>query len=94
MGLAPGRFGSLEAVVSRLSLWLLSVVVHRRFNRQGWVRVDEQRWSGYGKPEIPLHFHALLKYQNVPAPEAVAGLWKSKAGNARVEIYDPARGAA
>ena len=62
--------------------------------RVGWVRADEQRRSGYGSPEIPLHSHALLRYQNVPAPEAVAGLWKSKAGDAQVEIYDPARGAA
>jgi len=42
--------------------------------RVGWVRADEQRWSGYGSPEIPLHFHALLKYQNMPTPEAVAAL--------------------
>jgi len=41
-----------------------------------------------------LHYHALLKYQNVPSPEAVAGLWKAKAGDAKVEIYDPGGGAA
>ena len=41
-----------------------------------------------------MHYHALLKYQNVPTPEAVAGLWKSKAGDARVEVYDSAGGAA
>jgi hypothetical protein len=62
--------------------------------RVGWVRADEQRWSGYGSPEIPLHYHVLLKYENVPAPEGVAALWKSKAGNAKVEIYECARGAA
>jgi hypothetical protein len=60
----------------------------------GWVRADEQRWSGYGSPEIPLHYHALLKYQNPPDPEAVAALWKSKAGDAKVETYECARGAA
>jgi hypothetical protein len=60
----------------------------------GWVRADEQRWSGYGRPEIPLHYHALLKYQNVPAPEAVAAVWKSRAGDAKVEVYGSGGGAA
>jgi hypothetical protein len=41
-----------------------------------------------------LHYHALLKYQNVPDPEGVAALWKSKAGDAKVEVYDPGGGAA
>src|ERR1019366_2145524 len=62
--------------------------------RVGWVRADEQRWSGCGAPEIPLHFHSLLKYQNVPAPEAVAALWKAKAGDAQVEAYGSGGGAA
>jgi len=62
--------------------------------RVAWVRADERRWSGCASPEIPLHYHALLKYQNVPAIEAVAGLWKTRAGDARVEIYDPGEGAA
>jgi hypothetical protein len=62
--------------------------------RVAWVRADEQRWSGFGSPQILLHFHALLKYQNVPAPEAVTTLWKSRSGDAKVEFYDPARGAA
>jgi hypothetical protein len=60
----------------------------------GWVRADEQQWSGYGRPEIPLHYHALLKYQNVPALEAVAALWKAKAGDAKVEAYRSGGGAA
>jgi hypothetical protein len=54
-----------------------------------WVRADERRWSGYASPGDPLHYHALLKYKHVPAAEAVAGLWKTKAGDARVEAYDP-----
>ena len=62
--------------------------------RAAWIRADERRWSGYTSPEIPLHYHALLKYQNVPAPEAVEAQWKSRAGDARVEIYECARGAA
>ena len=62
--------------------------------RAAWVRADEQRWSGYASPEIPLHCHALLKYQNVPAPEAVAALWKSRAGDAKVEVYGSGGGAA
>jgi hypothetical protein len=59
-----------------------------------WVRADERRWSGHASPEIPLHFHALLNCQNVPAPEDVAGLWKSKAGDAKVEAYNCDGGAA
>jgi hypothetical protein len=62
--------------------------------RVAWVRADERRWSGCASPEIPLHYHALLKYQNVPAPEAVATLWKSRAGDAKVEAYNCAGGAA
>jgi hypothetical protein len=55
--------------------------------RVGWVRADEERWSGCGTPEVPLHHHALIRYQHVPAPEAVAALWKAKAGDALVEPY-------
>ena len=62
--------------------------------RIAWVRADERRWSGYASPEIPLHYHALLKYQHVPAPEDVAALWKSRAGDAKVETYDAGGGAA
>jgi hypothetical protein len=62
--------------------------------RVAWIRADERRWSGYASPEIPLHYHALLKYKNVPAPEAVASLWKSKAGDAQVEAYEHSGGAA
>jgi hypothetical protein len=43
---------------------------------------------------IPLHFHSLLKYRHVPAPEAVAALWKAKAGDAKVEAYRSGGGAA
>jgi hypothetical protein len=41
-----------------------------------------------------LHYHALLKYQSVPAPEAVEALWKSNAGDAQVEVYGSGGGAA
>jgi len=62
--------------------------------RVAWVRADERRWSGYTSPRIPLHFHSLLKYQHVPEPEAVAALWKAKAGDAKVEAYHSGGGAA
>ena len=61
--------------------------------RVAWVRADERRWPGYASPEIPLHYHALLRYQHVPAAEDVAGLWKAKAGDAKVELYDAGGGA-
>jgi hypothetical protein len=57
-------------------------------------RVGEIRSSDCGSPEIPLHFHALLKYKNVPPPEAVAALWKAKAGDAQVEAYRAGGGGA
>jgi hypothetical protein len=59
-----------------------------------WFRADEQRWSGYASPEIPLHYHALLKYQNVPAAEDVGSLWRLRSGDAKVEAYDAGGGAA
>jgi hypothetical protein len=65
-----------------------------REGRVAWARADERRWPGYASPEIPLHYHALLKYQNVPSPEDVAALWKSRAGDARVEAYNSGGGAA
>ena len=61
--------------------------------RVAWVRADERRWLGYASSEIPLHYHALLKFQNVPAPEDVAGLWKARAGDAIVEAYNCGGGA-
>jgi hypothetical protein len=33
-------------------------------------------------------------YQNGPSPEDVAGLWKARAGDAKVEIYRRNEGAA
>jgi hypothetical protein len=62
--------------------------------RVAWVGADERRWSGYASPEIPLHYHALLKYQHGPATEDVAGLWKLRAGDAKVEAYNRGSGAA
>ena len=62
--------------------------------RVAWVRADEQRWSGCASPEIPLRYHALLKYRNVPAPDEVVGLWRSRAGDAKVEAYRAGGGAA
>ena len=35
----------------------------------------------------------VVKYQNTPAPEDVAALWKSRAGDAKVEAYDCGGGA-
>lgn len=62
--------------------------------RVAWIRADEKRWSGCAKPIIPLHFHSLLKYQHVPDAEAVAALWKARAGDAMVEAYRSGGGAA
>jgi hypothetical protein len=58
-----------------------------------WVPSDEPPCSGHADPEISLHYHALLKYQNALAHQDVAALWKSKAGDAKVERYDCGGGA-
>ena len=55
--------------------------------RVGWIRSDEKRWSGCGRPDVPLHFQALLKYWKRPKPEVVEALWKARAGDAQVEAY-------
>lgn len=62
--------------------------------RVGRVQADEEHWSGCGTREIQQHFHDLLKCQNAPSLEAVAALWKSKAGDAQVEVYGSGGGAA
>jgi hypothetical protein len=67
---------------------------HLTRGRVGWVRSDEDRWSGCGRPEVPLHYHALVMYKNVPPPQTVADLWKSMAGDAQVEAYGSGGGAA
>jgi hypothetical protein len=88
-------FGRQMSETRGIYLWgdFIDSIGRLTHGRVGWVRADEQRWSGCGSPEIPLHFHSLLKYQHVPAPEAVAALWKSKAGDAKVEVYRSGGGA-
>jgi len=62
--------------------------------RVAWIRADERRWLGHASPEIPLHYNALLKYRVVPGTGDVAALWKSMAGDAKVEAYNCGGGAA
>lgn len=63
--------------------------------RVGWIRATEFfRWSGCGKPHIPLHFHTLLIFENTPDPITMEAMWWSKSGSAKVEIYNPEQGGA
>jgi hypothetical protein len=61
----------------------------------GFVRGDEKRFSGCGKPASPRHYHALLACAAPLSIKYVADLWMSKAGHrsdgagAKVETYDP-----
>jgi hypothetical protein len=89
-------FGRRLSETSCIRHWndFISSLGRLTHGRVAWVRADERRWSGYASPEIPLHYHALLKYPNVPATEAVAGLRKATSGDARVEVYDGGGGAA
>jgi hypothetical protein len=66
----------------------------------GFVRGDEKRPSGCGKPASGRHYHALLTSAAPMEPAAVEWLWMSMAGKrsddagAKVEPYDPARNGA
>lgn len=82
-------FACKQSPASCIRHWneFIDYLGHVTRGRVGWIRSDEERWSGCGTPEVPLHFHSLLKYQHVPAPEAVEALWKAKAGDAQVEAY-------
>ena len=61
----------------------------------GYLRGDEKRHSGCGKPGCPRHFHALLTCVRPVASELVEFLWSSKVGrrsdgdSAQVKPYDP-----
>jgi hypothetical protein len=60
----------------------------------GYVRGDEKRFSGCGKPACPRHYHALLTCAAPLSPTYVADLWMSIAGHrsdgagAEVDVYD------
>lgn len=60
----------------------------------GFVRGDEKRFSGCGKPASGRHFHALMTSEAKLSPVVVETLWMSMAGNgkdhagAHVELYD------
>jgi Ssp1 endopeptidase immunity protein Rap1a len=66
----------------------------------GFVRGDEKRPSGCGRPACGRHYHALLASAAPMEAAAVEWLWMSMAGNrsydagAKVEPYDPARNGA
>src|ERR1035438_1590697 len=47
----------------------------------GYVRGDEKRFSGCGKPACARHFHVLLACVAPVAPEFVEAIWMSMAGN-------------
>ena len=59
-----------------------------------YVRGDEKRFSGCGKPACARHYHVLLASEKPLDPSVVEVLWKSMAGNrsdnagAQVELFD------
>ena len=61
----------------------------------GYVRGDEKRLSGCGKPASARHYHALLTSVAPMSSAVVEWLWKEMAGNrsdngsAKVELFDP-----
>ena len=87
------KSGSLPHSIATWN-WFIDRLGRITRGRVSWVRGDEVRWSGCGKPQIPLHFHSLLLFQHPPGPQTVAELWKTQVGDAQVKQYDPAKGAA
>ncbi len=65
-----------------------------------YLRGDEKRFSGCGKPACGRHFHALLTSEKPLPPAVLEFFWKSMAGKrsddagAKAEPYDPHRGGA
>jgi len=61
----------------------------------GYVRGDEKRFSGCGKPACARHFHVLMTCTAPAGHEYVEALWMSMAGKrgddagAQVKPYDP-----
>ena len=78
--------------INRLELHLKSDV--------GYVRGDEKRVSGCGKPACGRHYHALLTSAAPLKPAFVEWLWNYVAGNpsndggAKVEAYDSSKNGA
>jgi hypothetical protein len=66
----------------------------------GYVRGDEKRFSGCGKPACGRHFHALLTCAAPVSHLYIEAVWMSMAGNrsdcagAKVEPYDPTKNGA
>ncbi len=89
-------FGRISSASNCEHHWNAFVNSLERYTRGriGWVRATEGRWSGCGKPHIPLHYHALLVYKNVPPTGVAQAIWHSKSGDSKVEIFDPTLGAA
>jgi hypothetical protein len=62
----------------------------------GYVRGDEKRFSGCGKPASARHYHAVLTSAIPLEPTWVASLWMEMAGHrsdhagAKVDTYNPA----
>src|SRR5438309_5385546 len=60
-----------------------------------YVRGDEKRFPGCGKPGAPRHFHVVLTAHRKIDPQFVSDLWMSLAGHrangagADARIYDP-----
>jgi hypothetical protein len=60
----------------------------------GWFRADEtKRWSGLGKPGIPLHYHGLLIGAPHLSIRQAEFLWRDLVGDADVRRYEPHCGA-
>lgn len=80
---------TFSAFINRLECSRKSVV--------GYIRGDEKRFSGCGKPACGRHYHALLTSCALLKPSFVESLWMQMAGNrsdhagAKVKLYDPAQ---
>ncbi len=84
----PQALNVFNGFVNRLERYLRGPVAY--------VRGDEKRFSGCGKPAAPRHYHVVLTAHRRIDPSFVTDLWMSLAvrrkngAGADVRIYDPA----
>lgn len=82
---------SWEGRHKRFREWLDAIEWMQR-RPLGWLRADENRFSGLGFPKIPEHHHGLLVDTDHLCSRTAEHLWRTF-GDARVEKYERYGGA-
>ena len=75
----PGRVSDVQAV-EVFDAFVNKLERHQRAD-VGYLRGDEKRFSGLGKPACPRHFHAVMTCASRLETGAVEGLWTAVVGH-------------